>query len=125
MRRPEVGETFEVRRFDRYSSRDRYRVIDSGEVTKVGRRWATIGEGSRSDRFDIKTGMVDAGHQWTSTSMARRPDEWPAFIEHVELARAVAALMDQAGRGDFLPVSDETLTELVDLLNRVIEEKGR
>jgi hypothetical protein len=124
VRRPEVGETFEVRRFDRYSSRDRYRVIDSGEVTKVGRRWATIGEGSRSDRFDIKTGMVDGG-QWTSTSMARRPDEWPAFIEHVELARAVQVLMDQAGQRDWLPVSDETLTELADLLNRVIEEKGR
>lgn len=88
-----------------------------GEVTKVGRRWATVvnvgGRWPTDAKFDIVTGFQDAG-KYTSTTRFVTVEQ----AEHELLVKQAWDVILKAGFNRFKRVSDE----LVLAVAKTIEE---
>lgn len=54
----------------------------TGQVTKIGRRWITVGTKFGSIRFDAETGQIDGGQYMSPVRV------WPSEMEYLESTEA-------------------------------------
>lgn len=97
----EVGQTVYVTFHQRYSGQN-YKDT----ITKVGRKWITVGEGYRAERFDAETRQLDAkGH-------SSRGQVWPSEAEYIESTEIEKAWRDLVSRLPYRAPKGMTLADV-------------